>query len=58
MVLGYFVKAVETVLTDSAFQMPSPDASTALRTARAISDWSERSENAAALHKFVKQLMH
>ncbi len=51
------MKAVETVLTDSAFQVPSPDASTALRTARAISDWSKRSENAAALHKFVKYLI-
>ena len=56
MALGYFVKAVETVLSDSGFQIPSPAAATALKAARILSGWYMKSENAAGFHKFVKYL--
>ena len=35
--LDFFMKALDTILTDSGFQVPSTDAAEALKTATAVS---------------------
>ena len=56
LVFIFFMKALDTILTDSGFQVPSTDAAEALKTATAVSQWCKKHENFAVLRNFCKYI--
>ena len=52
------MKALDTILTDSGFQVPSTDAAEALKAATAVSQWCKKHENLAVSRNFCKYIHH